>query len=122
MAGSMRCHYCEQEVRDVWDYQRDHFPRPKAKGGKATVIACNRCHHIKDRSQASELLKQFDRFLDSRRGQPDPADLWESWTVFLSEREARNAQAAADVARLSWQTWPLELRLLAGRILREMDW
>lgn len=38
MAGSMRCHYCEQEVRDVWDYQRDHFPRPKAKGGKATVF------------------------------------------------------------------------------------
>ena len=122
MAGGMHCHYCEQEVREVWDYQRDHFPRPKAKGGKATVIACNRCHHMKDRYRASDLLDAFDKFFDSRRGQREALTAWHGWSEFLAEREARNAQAAADVARLSWQTWPLELRLLAGRILREMDW
>lgn len=52
----LECFYCGAPVSEPWEYQRDHFPVPDSCGGRETVIACCRCHHMKDRASVERLL------------------------------------------------------------------
>lgn len=121
MAGGMYCHYCEQEVREVWDYQRDHFPRPQSKGGQETVIACNKCHHLKDRSNFLDLWKLVDDLAASQIGQPI-ATYWHALNDFCGAIRCDDTSDAVSIAKEHWEQWPAEIRIVAGAMLRGAKW
>lgn len=43
------CHYCH---RVATNYEMDHFPIPRRRGGIETVPVCHMCHSLKDRIPA----------------------------------------------------------------------
>jgi hypothetical protein len=118
----LRCHYCDIEVQEPWEYQRDHFPRPLSQRGLATVVACNACHHKKDRWTREQLLAEFDAVVDGDHGKPEVAGYYYSWRAFLDDHADGFPEVAFRTARRNWRAWPVAFRLLAGRILREAKW
>lgn len=122
MSPALQCHYCGCEVLEAWEFQRDHFPRPKSKGGKVMVIACNKCHHKKDRAPGEELLAEFEKVLRTDLDHPIVRGAYRSWEAFINDHDDGCAEVAARTARRNWRAWPIPFRILAGRMLRDMEW
>lgn len=123
MSAALACHYCGRAVTRPWEYQRDHFPRPRAAGGRMTVVACNECHHVKDRSPDNELLQRLDDEIAALRLRgPDRPGFLQSWVAFLGDHADGVPEVAYRTARRNWAAWPVTFRLLAARMLRLMDW
>lgn len=89
----MNCYYCGKPVSGPWEYQRDHFPKPRSIGGRETVIACNRCHHIKDRYSN----RQWDDLLGGKLMANVPDQALFLHVVFLDAVEDADAEMALRV-------------------------
>jgi hypothetical protein len=48
----LACHYCSMPL--ALRHEHDHFPVPRAAGGRAVVPACMNCHELKDRTLAGQ--------------------------------------------------------------------
>lgn len=106
------CHYCFALLHERWEFQRDHFPTPRSAGGKATVLACIKCHDLKDRRSISDGRELFDA--DRKNAS---AGAWQTWADFIASIEEGSPKVAYRTARRMWSVWPTNWRITAGRLL-----
>lgn len=106
------CFYCDAAVQRPWEYQRDHFPIPNSAGGEDTVIACVRCHHMKDRAPNDELQAEFDEAL-----RVAPAAALIAYDAILNARETHGPIGMYAALLGSFSQVPLPMRWTAARLI-----
>lgn len=114
LARAGYCFYCDEPVPNAWDRERDHFPIADRHGGKDTVLACHRCHTLKDRvaDLSEDIWSQYLRNGASRR----LALCGLIHAERTSERSRRwlTSRVLQEWRDINWQTRLIVARMLCG--------
>lgn len=115
----LRCFYCDKRMLYGYQYQRDHFPIPRRRGGKDTVIACVRCHWLKDRiCSRNGWFHKLERSLSRWLTTSSHKRLWQKLMAVIAKEEPKASYKSFCRAK---KQLPVFARLLVARAIAQGD-